>query len=273
MKKKIIKSFSKRARSYDDYSFIQKNVNERLFNRLNLIKHDKKHLLEIGSGTGNLSQTLCREFPGIDIVSIDLSHEMLKEHKQKNYSARCIQTKGEAPPFKNESFDTILSSLTLHWFDLDDNLFNRYSNLLRPNGLLLFSAAGPDTFREFRKCPESVYKKLRFNNFIDMHHYGDFMLNAKLKDPVVDSELITLEFPSLKQLLKSLRLTGTNTTSNDHSQYFHKHEYQAIGDSLYNEASDSFELTYEIIFGYALKEAKTLDKSGKLIPIKEVKKE
>ena len=62
MKKKIIKSFSKRARSYDDYSFIQKNVNERLFNRLNLIKHDKKHLLEIGSGTGNLSQTLVENF-------------------------------------------------------------------------------------------------------------------------------------------------------------------------------------------------------------------
>jgi hypothetical protein len=46
-----------------------------------------------------------------------------------------------------------------------------------------------------------------------------------------------------------------------------------IGQSLYNKESNSFELTYEIIFGYALKHRKTLDKSGKFIQIKEVKKE
>jgi malonyl-CoA O-methyltransferase len=273
MNKKIIESFSNRAYSYDDYSFIQKNVNERLLNRLNLIKHDKKNILEIGSGTGDLSQTLLDKYPELNIVSIDLSHEMIMAHKDKNPSAICIQTKGETPPFKNESFDTILSSLTLHWCDLNENVFKRYSNLLKPNGLLLFSAAGPDTFREFKKCPETIYKKLRFNNFIDMHHYGDFMLNANLKDPVVDSEFITLEFTSLKQLLNSLRLTGTNVTNIDQTQYINRREYRIIADSLYNGTSDSFELTYEIIFGYALKEAKTLDKSGKLIPIKEVKKE
>jgi malonyl-ACP O-methyltransferase BioC len=273
MKKKIIKSFSNRAHSYDDYSFIQKNVNERLLNRLNLIKHDKKDILEIGSGTGNLSQTLQGVHDRLNIVSIDLSHDMIKIHKDKNPHAKCIQTKAEAPPFKDESFDTILSSLTLHWCELNENLFTRYSSLLKPNGLLLFSAAGPDTFREFRKCPESIYEKLRFNNFIDMHHYGDFMLNANLRDPVVDSEFITLEFTSLKQLLKSLRFTGTNVTNVEQTQYINRHEYKIIADSLYNETSGSFELTYEIIFGYALKEAKTLDKSGKLIPIKEVKKE
>ena len=39
--------FSKKARSYDKHSFIQKEVNNRLLRRLDLIKHDKLNVLEI----------------------------------------------------------------------------------------------------------------------------------------------------------------------------------------------------------------------------------
>lgn len=273
MNKNIIKTFSNKASSYDSQSFVQKNVNKRLLNRLDFIKHKKKHILEIGSGTGNLSNELEKKYPEVQVVSTDLSYEMLKVHKDKNPSANCITSAGENPPFKAESFDTILSSLTLHWCKLNNDLFWRYANLLKPNGLLLFSAAGPDTFKEFRKCPEAIYNKLRFNTFLDMHHYGDFMLNAHLKDPVVDNEEITLEFSSLDQLLKSLRLTGTNFTETNRNQHITKSEYKVIQNSLYNKSSNSFDLTYEIIYGYALKHPKTLDNSGKLIQIKELKKE
>ena len=53
----IIKnSFSKRAVTYDSQSFIQKEVNNRLLERLGLIKHSKSSILDIGSGTGKLTQ-------------------------------------------------------------------------------------------------------------------------------------------------------------------------------------------------------------------------
>ena len=42
--------FSNKASSYDKHSFIQKEVNNRLLSRLDLIKHDKLNVLEIGSG-------------------------------------------------------------------------------------------------------------------------------------------------------------------------------------------------------------------------------
>jgi hypothetical protein len=68
-------------------------------------------------------------------------------------------------------------------------------------------------------------------------------------------------------------MTGTNITGDRQNQHITKSEYKMIGQSLYNKESNSFELTYEIIFGYALKHRKTLDKSSKFIQIKEVKKE
>ena len=105
-----------------------------------------------------------------------------------------------------------------------------------------------------------------------MHHYGDFLLHSDFRDPVVDNEQIIIEFPSFSQLLDSIRLTGTNITDNLNRAHITKAEYNVIKSCLYNDASGSFELTYDIIFGYALKPAKSLDKSGKLIKIKEIKK-
>ena len=204
---------------------------------------------------------------------MDLSHEMSIIHKNKNSTAKCITAKAECPPFKDEVFDTILSSLTLHWCDMDDSIFQKYHSLLKPNGLFLFSVAGPDTFKEFRKCPTEIYNKLRFNSFVDMHHYGDYLLNSNFKDPVVDNEHITLEFSTFDKLLKSLRLTGTNIISSNRNQTISKSEYKIIKSRLYNERINAYELSYEIIFGYALKQPKTLDKTGKFVEIKELKKD
>ena len=102
--------------------------------------------------------------------------------------------------------------------------------------------------------------------------YGDFLLQSDFRDPVMDNEQITIEFSKFSQLLDSIRLTGTNITDSTNRAHITKAEYNIIKSCLYNDASNSFELTYDIIFGYALKPAKTLDKSGKFIKIKEIKK-
>ena len=62
MTSNIIKSFSDKAYSYDSQSFVQKDVNKRLLSRLDLIMHTKKDILEIGSGTGNLSDELQKKY-------------------------------------------------------------------------------------------------------------------------------------------------------------------------------------------------------------------
>lgn len=269
----IRNSFSKRANTYDEQSFIQQDVNKRLLNRLRLIKHSQSNVLEIGSGTGKLSCDILNDYPSVNLISMDLSLEMLKKHKLKNPETNCLVGNAENPPFNYLSFDTILSSLTLHWCNISSDIFFRFYNLLKPNGLLLFSVAGPDTFKEFRKLSNNISQKLRFHPLMDMHYYGDFLLEAHFKDPVVDSEKIVVEFETFDELLKSIRHTGTNITSSLGSQYYGKTEYKALKDSMFNASSNSYELTYEIIYGYALKPDKTIDKSGNLIQIKEVKKE
>lgn len=269
----VINSFSRRAQTYDSQSFIQIEVNRRLLKRLELIKHDKSNILDIGSGTGKLSLDIKKKYPSTIVTCLDISYEMQQVHRRKEPMANCIVGSAERPPFEPSSFDTILSSLTLHWCSVSSDLFKNISSLLTPNGLFLFSVVGPDTLKEFRRCPSEIYRKLRFNSYIDMHHYGDLMLSADFKDPVVDNEQITIEFRSFEQLLKSLRFTGTNLTSTSSQTRITKSEYLKIKDCLFNETSKTYDITYDIIFGYALKPNKTPGKSGKFIEIKELKKE
>ena len=70
---KIKNSFSKRAQTYDSQSFIQKEVNKRLIERLDLIAHHKSKILDIGSGTGKLSQDIEEKYPSINVTSMDTS--------------------------------------------------------------------------------------------------------------------------------------------------------------------------------------------------------
>ena len=100
-----------------------------------------------------------KKYPSMNVTSMDISFEMLQVHKMKNNNANCIVGNAENPPFRLASFDTILSSLTLHWCTIDSNLFLNFSNLLKPNGLLLFSVSGPDTFKEFKKMPNTYFRK------------------------------------------------------------------------------------------------------------------
>ena len=95
----IRNSFSKRANTYDEQSFIQQDVNKRLLNRLRLIKHSQSNVLEIGSGTGKLSCDILNEYPAVNLISMDLSLEMLKKHKLKNPETNCLVGNAENPPF------------------------------------------------------------------------------------------------------------------------------------------------------------------------------
>ena len=107
----IRKSFSKRANTYDEQSFIQQDVNKRLLNRLRLIKHSQSNVLEIGSGTGKLSCDIINEYPDVNLISMDLSLEMLKKHKLKNPETNCLVGNAENPPRFTKSAGKVLTNM------------------------------------------------------------------------------------------------------------------------------------------------------------------
>ena len=105
--------FSRSAETYEKWAIPQK---ESALELVNLVKPEGL-VLDLGCGTGFVSSSLpedCRS------VGVDISEGMLHL-----YTARfqwAVLGDAESLPFKDESFDYVLSNFSLHWTDLSRSL-------------------------------------------------------------------------------------------------------------------------------------------------------
>ena len=98
--------FSKACKTYDQWAIPQKYSAE----RLKALCEIKGFVLDIGCGTGIMSE-------GIEkVVGIDISIGMLRVYKEKFDKA--ILGDAQALPFRDKSFDFVVSNFALHWTDI-----------------------------------------------------------------------------------------------------------------------------------------------------------
>jgi len=87
--------------------------------------------------------------------------------------------------------------------------------VLRPNGMLLFSTYGPDTLMELRASWAAVDGCSHVSPFWDMHNIGDAMLQAGLVEPVVDVDRFQLTYEDVPSLMNDLKTLGAHNVTRD----------------------------------------------------------
>ncbi|MFC1883449.1 class I SAM-dependent methyltransferase [Thermodesulfobacteriota bacterium] len=100
-----------------------------------------KKVLDIGTGPGTIPLHLARFYPGLSILGLDISFEMLKKasiHREKmELSMPLTAAEGESLPFKDNSIDIVTSLFSLHHMDKPGRLFREVDRVLKPGGALL----------------------------------------------------------------------------------------------------------------------------------------
>ena len=272
IKNKIMFSFDKKASSYNKYSLVQDEVARRLFDRLSNITIKPMSILDIGCGTGYLSDMLFKLYPHANITCLDISLNMLEESHKKNSNLNCILSDAENMPFKNNKFDLIISSFTLHWCFEIEKIFFDIHRFLKDKGLFLFATVGPNTLAELDTAYyEAVDSVRHVNYFSDMHTYGDLLLKFGFQDPVMDMEKIIIEYKTFKDVLDSLRKTGANTVIENIPSYTSKDSYRKLSEAYpTNQSNKRYPVTYEMIYGTAWKNPENTDENTGVIPIKKI---
>ena len=111
-KEKVKKNFGKAAGTYDLYARVQKIMSEELVNRILSAKIEFRDILEIGSGTGYLTELLAKNFPQANILAVDICPQMVEAARTKLScypGVTCLVEDGENLRI-NRSFDLIVSS-------------------------------------------------------------------------------------------------------------------------------------------------------------------
>ena len=115
-------------------------------------------ILDIASGTGDISKLISKEYPNTNIFMSDINYEMLDEGRNRaidesfNRNCHFCQLSGEELPFKDNTFDVITVGFGLRNFTNKEKGLKEMKRCLRKNGKLLVL--------EFSKPINPVFSKI-----------------------------------------------------------------------------------------------------------------
>ncbi|HEY0635651.1 MAG TPA: malonyl-ACP O-methyltransferase BioC [Gammaproteobacteria bacterium] len=260
-KRAVRAAFEHSAAHYDEVAVLQREVATRLLERLDLFKLQPHSILDIGCGTGHCTYALAAHYPKARIVAMDLAHAMVKhtrkrfsfiQRKWRNHGFTCADA--ERLPFATHSFEMIFSNLTLQWCSDLEGVFSEFRRVLKPGGLVLFSTLGPDTLKELRSAWAAVDGHVHVNKFTDMHDVGDAMVRARLADPVMDMEMLTLTYREGMTLMRDLqRLGAHNVNAGRNPGLTGRARIQAVLNAYekFRTADGLLPASYEVLYGHA----------------------
>ena len=182
---------------------------ERLADRLDDVTRTFALALDLGCHTGQLGQAL-RGRGGIEtLVQCDLSEAMAA--RAGDFS---LASDEEFLPFGFETFDLILSNLSLHWVNDLPGALVQARRALRPDGLFLAALLGGETLRELRQAlaeaeiAEEDGLSPRVSPMADVRDLGSLLQRAGFALPVVDSDTVTVMYADPMAVMKDLRAMG-----------------------------------------------------------------
>ena len=184
--------------------------------RLDLVLLDPARVADLGCATGDGVRELQRRYPRALGLAVDFALPMLEAVRARvpwrsrllRRSPVLVNADLRALPLAANSLGLAWSNLVLHWQDDPLPALRELHRVLEVGGLLMFSMFGPDTLKELREaCAETgVASPLR--RYHDMHDLGDMLVAAGFGDPVMEMEMLTLTYPTLRGLLADQRRLG-----------------------------------------------------------------
>lgn len=254
----IRRAFEKAAPSYRQAAYFQKEVGNRLFDRLDYLKINPKVIVDLGCGSADFPQKLRRYYKKSIVMAVDFSINSLAMARKKwtwSSQPKYVCSQVASLPLASQSVDLIFSNQLLHWAPSLDGLFSEINRVLKPNGVFLFTTLGPDTFRELRQSWAQIDPFQHTMDFLDMHDVGDKLLQNGLSAPVIDMEHLTVKYPNVRALCQELKAQGV---ANVHQQRRRSlvtpaiwRRFEQAYTDLYLTSEAKYPLTYEVIYGQA----------------------
>jgi malonyl-CoA O-methyltransferase len=235
--------FERAAMTYEKAARLEAEVGARMLERLDYVKLAPRRILDAASGRPG--RALGKRYPDASVVALDFALAMLRPPRRFAFfrnDSLSVCAELERLPLAPGSFDLVWCSMALHWLSDPMPALREFARVLAPEGLLMFSTLGPDTLKELRAAAGPG----RVHDFVDMHDLGDMLLAAGFAAPVVDMEMIEIQYAGERDLLTDLRLSGQTSARADRPRGLSGRRFaEALRQRLAPKA------TYEVVYGHA----------------------
>jgi SAM-dependent methyltransferase len=192
-----------------EHDFLLRRVADDLDDRLDAVKRQFPHVLDLGAHHGVVARRMARRAGTTTVVSADASPAMLAQCPEPKLLADL-----EALPFAPAQFDLVVSGLALHLVnDLPGTLI-QVRRILKPDGLFLGAVLGGATLVELRQAFVEAEAEIeggaspRVAPFADVRDLGSLLQRAGFALPVVDADVVTVAYATPLDLMRELRAMG-----------------------------------------------------------------
>lgn len=218
LNQQICRAFSNSAVHYEVLAGMQYEIGRDLIKTLEWTE-DCQRILDVGMGTGKLTNRLSHLCPGAKIFGLDFAQGMVMQATKKYETFSPLQADAKQLPFVNESLDVVFSNLAYQWVDDLPSAFAEARRVLNHNGKFCATLFGRQTMTELFQALASVerlnQRKAHLQRLPDQATVRQALKVAGFKDLTITSEIIKTHFDDLQSLLQWLKLIGANRLNRD----------------------------------------------------------
>ena len=265
--RQVRRAFSRAAHGYDGAAALQREVGARLSETLDYLDDRAPEVVvDIGCGPGHAAVAMQKRWPRAQLIALDLALPMLQETRRnagggglprflggaRRPDAVCADAR--ALPLRDASVDVLYSNLCLQWVEDLPAVFAGFRRVLKPGGLLLVSTFGPDTLFELRGAFAEADNAPHVSLFPSIAQFGDALIAAGFKDPVLDRDEFVLGHDDLGGLMRELRTLGATNAMRERRRSLTGRARFARAAQAYEALRDDdgrLPATWEVVYAHA----------------------
>lgn len=206
MNKELVKQrFRRKLKEYDSNANVQKQMAERLLGFIPQKSYPT--VLEIGCGTGLLTDLMNKNVEFSNYKAVDIVEECVSYVKKINPQIEFVSMDVEEYlKLNDEKYDLIISNASLQWIEKLPEFIKKLTEILNPEGILLFSTFGKENFREIYNVHGTT-----------LVYYSPSELKEQLSSftPLIEEEVRVMAFQTPKDVLKHIKNTGVNALTSE----------------------------------------------------------
>jgi malonyl-CoA O-methyltransferase len=252
-KRRIARSFSKAAGSYDGAAELQRAVGSTL---LQLLPKEGQPGtgLDLGSGTGFFLPQLRSSCAALDWLGGDIAEGMLDyaKNRQPLLAGRLIAMDAESLPLADKVLQGIYSNLVLQWCQHLDGLFEELRRVIRPGGWIAFSTLLEGTLVELKTSWQQVDAHVHVNHFAPEQAWLQAAQGADLRVLYWQQQARLGSYGELRELMHELKALGAhNVNTGMPSGLTGKRSWQTLRSSYerHRQSDGSLPASWQILYG------------------------
>ncbi|CAH1791804.1 unnamed protein product [Owenia fusiformis] len=255
--KRLQKNYMAKLKDYQVYDYVHEEAGWRLADRVCDVKRKFETVVDLGCRRGHVSKHIYDDMAG-KLYMCDMAEKVLEQAVlPETVPVSKVIVDEEFIPFKDNSIDLFVSSLSLHWVNNLPSTFKQVFNSLKPDGAFIGCMFGGETLFELRVALQLTETELEggfaphVSPFTEVRDLGNLLNRAGYTLLTIDIDDMIINYPSMIELMEDLKGMGESNCAWKRKLHLRRSTTKAAAEKykeMYGNEDGTIPATYQMIY-------------------------